>query len=115
MSLSTLRHIAITCPKLESLQCRIEPLSLIPEYTVPTTEALFHGLRTLSVGNSSPHPDSKKLYLIARHLDLLFPHLETINTSKEHNGRQWVVVNELVKMCQTARMDERYRASIMPT
>ncbi|KAF8801988.1 hypothetical protein BYT27DRAFT_7146823 [Phlegmacium glaucopus] len=117
ISLSTLRHIAITCPKLESLQCRIKPLSLIPEYTVPTTgtEALFHGLRTLSVGNSSPHPDSKKLYLIARHLDLLFPHLETINTSEEHNGEQWVVVNELVKMCQTARMDERYRASIMPT
>ncbi|KAF8801979.1 hypothetical protein BYT27DRAFT_7308374, partial [Phlegmacium glaucopus] len=117
ISLSTLRHIAIACPKLESLRCCINPLSLIPEYTVPTTEALFHGLRTLSVGNLSPHwqPDSKKLYLIACHLDRLFPHLETINTSEEHNGEQWVVVNELVKMCQKARMDERFRASMMPT
>ena len=115
ISLSTLRHIAITCPKLESFQCRIEPLSLIPEYTVPTSKILSHGLRTLSVGNSAPLPDSKKLYLIARHLDLLFPHLETITPSEKHNAKQWAVVNELVKMCQMVRMDERYRQSLSCT
>lgn len=114
ISWSTLRHIAITCPKLQSLQCRIKPLSLIPKYTVQTTEALFHGLRTLSIGNSFPDLHSNELYLIARHLDLLFPHLETITTF-EHNAEAepWIVVNELVKMCQTARMDERYRVSAM--
>ena len=114
ISWSTLRHIAITCPKLQSLQCRIKPLSLIPKYTVPTTEVLFHGLQTLSVGNSFPDLHSNELYLIARHLDLLFPHLETITTF-EHDTKAepWIVVNELVKMCQTARIDERYRASAM--
>lgn len=109
ISLPTLRHIAKTYPKLESFQCRIEPLSQIPEYPVPTTDALSHGLRTLSVGNSSPLPNAKRLHLIARHLYLLFPHLETINTSEEHNAEQWVIVDELVKMCQTARMDDMNR------
>ena len=115
VSLSALRHVALTCPKLEIFQCRIKALSLIPEYTAPTTEILFHGLRTLSVGNSPLHPDSKKLYLIARHLDLLFPHLERIASSGRNDGDQWIVVDELVKMCQTARMDERYRTSITST
>ena len=112
ISLPTLRRVAEICPKLELFQCNIQSLALIPEYTVPTTETLFHGLRTLSIGNLCPHPDSKKLYLIARHLDLLFPHLEKITTSEGHNAEQWVVVDELVKMCQTARMDERYRLSL---
>jgi hypothetical protein len=104
-----LRRVAGTCPKLESFQCRINSLSLIPEYTVPTTEALSHGLQWLSVGNSSPLFDTKRLSLIARHLYLLFPNLKTINTSEEHNAEQWVIVDELVKMCQTARVDDMNR------
>ena len=109
ISWSTLRHIAITCPKLQSLQCRIKPLSPIPEYS--TTEALFHGLRTLSVGNSSWDLQSNKHHLIARHLDHLFPHLETITTFNHRAGaaEPWIAVDELIKMCQTARMDQRYR------
>ncbi|KAF8801992.1 hypothetical protein BYT27DRAFT_7173549 [Phlegmacium glaucopus] len=112
ISLFTLRHVAETCLKLESFQCRIESLSRIPEYTVPTTGALSHGLRLLSVGNSSPLSNTKQLKLIARHLYLLFPHLETISTSEEHNAEQWAIVDELVKMCQTARMDDSNRPSI---
>lgn len=116
ISWSNLRHIAIRCPKLRSLQCRIKPQSLIPNYTDPAaveaSEALFHGLRTISLGNSSPDLHSNKHHLIARHLDLLFPHLETITTF-EHNDAEaepWIVVHELVKMCQAARVDERHRA-----
>jgi len=113
ISLPTLRHVAETCPRLEIFQTRIERLSLIPEYSVPTTEALSHGLQVLSVGNSSPHPDSnldsKKLYLIARHLYLLFPNLETINTFPEYNAEQWVDVDRWVKGFQTARIDDMNR------
>ena len=110
VSWSTLRHVAITCPKLQSLQCRIKPLSPMPEYS--TAEALFHGLRTLSVGNSSWDLQSNnKHHLIARHLDHLFPHLETITTfNHSAEAEPWNAVDELVKMCQTARMDQRYRA-----
>ena len=109
ISLPTLRHVAETCPRLEIFQTRIEPLSLVPEYSVPTTEALSHGLQVLSVGNSSPHPDSKKLYLIARHLYLLFPNLETINTFPEYNAEQWVDIDRWVKGFQTARIDDMNR------
>ena len=75
---------------------------------------LIHGLQTLSVGNSFSDLHSKEFYLIARHLDLLFPHLEMITTfGPNAEAEPWNVVNELVKMCQTVRMDERYRASVM--
>jgi len=105
ISLPTLRHVAKTCPKLESFQCYINPLSPVPEYSIPTDVGLSHGLRTLSVGSSFPLPVPKKLgYLIARHLYLLFPNIETIRTS-EHDGELWVTVDEFVKIFQTACMD----------
>jgi hypothetical protein len=107
ISLPTLRHVAKTCPKLESFQCYIDSLSPI---SIPTDVGLSHGLRTLSVGSSFPHPVAKRVgCLIARHLYLLFPKLETIKNSEEHNAELWVNVDELVKMCQTARMDDLNR------
>jgi len=122
ISLPTLRHIAKTCPKLESFQCYIDSFSRVPEYSIPTDVGLSHGLRTLSVGNSLPPghvppPDNffpppvpKKLgYLIARHLYLLFPKLETIRTSEGHDGELWVIVDEFVKIFQTVRMDDLNR------
>ena len=118
ISLPTLRHVAKTCPKLESFQCyiMIDPHSPIPEYSIPTNAGLSHGLRTLSVGSSSssfPGPlpvDKKAGYLIARHLYLLFPKLETIKTSsEEHDAELWASVDEFVKIFQTARMDDLNR------
>jgi hypothetical protein len=110
ISLPTLRHVAKTCPKLESFQCYIDPLSSVPEYSIPTDVGLSHGLRTLSVGSSFPHPVAKQLgYLIARHLYLLFPKLKTIKNSEEHNAELWISVDEFVKIFQTARMDDLNR------
>ena len=110
ISLPTLRHVAKTCPKLESFQCYIDPLSPVPEYSIPTDVGLSHGLRTLSVGSSFPPPVAKKLgYLIARHLYLLFPKLDAIRTSEGHDAELWVIVDEFVKMFQTARMDDLNR------
>ena len=112
VSLSTLRRVAESCPKLEKFQCHIQsdPDS-IPQYPIPATDALSHGLRMLSVGNSSLLPNTKQLYLIARHLYLLFPDLEAINTSEEDNTEQWATIDEFVKMFQTARMDDMNRPS----
>lgn len=110
ISLPTLRHVAKTCPKLESFQCYIDPLSPVPEYSIPTDVGLSHGLRILSVGSFFPLPFVKKLgYLIARHLYLLFPNLETIRTSGGHDAELWVDVDDFVKIFQTARMDDLNR------
>jgi hypothetical protein len=112
ISLPTLRHVAKTCPKLESFQCYIDPLSPVPEYSssIPTDVGLSHGLRILSVGSFFPLPFAKKLgYLIARHLYLLFPDLETIRTSGGHDAELWVDVDDFVKIFQTARMDDLNR------
>ena len=117
ISLPTLRHVAKTCPKLESFKCYIDSRSPIPEYSIPTNVGLSHGLRILSVGSSFPlqvpaSPGAKQLeldYLIARHLYLLFPKLETINTSEEHDAELWATVDKFVKMFQTARMDDLNR------
>jgi len=116
ISLPTLRHVAKACPKLESFQCHIQSLTSVPEYPVPTNVGLSHGLRKLSVSNPFPSPaettgTGKQLYLIARHLYLLFPNLETINASEGHSdavNALWATVDE-VKMFQTARMDDLYR------
>ena len=116
ISLPTLRHVAETCPRLEIFQTRIEPLYLIPEYDVPTTEALSHGLRTLSMGNSSLHMDFDDLYLIARHLYLLFPNLTTINsTFPEYNAEQWSDLDRWMKVFQTARIDDMNRRPVLIT
>ena len=110
ISLPTLRHVARTCPKLESFQCYIDSFSPVPEYSIPTDLGLSHGLRILSVGSSFPLPVVKLLgYLIARHLYLLFPKLETIDISEEHNAELWGTVDNFVKMFQTARMDDLNR------
>ena len=113
ISLRTLRHVAKTCPKLESFQCFIDPLFPVPEYSIPTNAGLSHGLRILSVG-AFPGPlplDNLKQagYLIARHCYLLFPQLETIKASEEHNAELWATVDEFVKIFQTARMDDLNR------
>lgn len=114
ISLSTLRHVAKTCPKLESFQCYIDCLSPVPEYSISTDAGLSHGLQTLSVGSKFPlsiaNPLAKRRdYLIARHLYLLFPDLETISTFEEHDAVLWVVVNDFVKIFQTARQDDLNR------
>ena len=110
ISLHTLRCVAQTCPKLETFQCHIESLSLIPKYPIPTNAGISHGLRKLSVtaGDCFPISD-KRLYDIARHLYLLFPNLETIDTPEEHNAAQWVMIGDYVKMFQTARLDDLNR------
>jgi len=111
ISLPTLRHVAKICPKLESIQCYINPLYPVPEYSIPTDVGLSHGLRILSVG-TFPLPVAKQLgYLIARHLYLLFPKLETIRTfnGQLEDAELWVIVDEFVKIFQTARLDDLNR------
>jgi hypothetical protein len=108
VSLFTLRHVAESFPNLETFQCHIHSPDSVPEYPIPTTDALSHELQTLSLGSSPTVPEAKH-YLVARHLYLLFPYLKTINTPEKHNAEMWASVDGFVNMFQTARMDDMNR------
>ncbi|KAF8801996.1 hypothetical protein BYT27DRAFT_7014767, partial [Phlegmacium glaucopus] len=105
--LSDLLDIAEACPMLESLECCISTLPPIPEYPVPTSKALSHGLQVLFIANDPTSPwDFKQLLLVARHLYLLFPRLQTIDNVEGPNAEQWVRIHDLVKMFQTIHKDD---------
>ena len=110
--LSGLLDIAKAFPMLESLQCCIDKLSPIPQYPIPTTSALSHGLQTLIIANNpTSHWDFNELLLVTRHLYLMFPNIQTIDNVEGPKAEQWVCVRELVEMFQTIHKDDLYRFS----
>ena len=107
ISLSGLLDIAEACPMLKSLQCCIDTLPPIPEYSTPTTKALSHGLQSLFVANKPTSTwDFNQLLLVARHLYLAFPRLQTIDSMEGSNAEQWVRILDLIKMFQVIRQDD---------
>ena len=113
ISLSGLLDIAEACPMLESLHCCIDTLPPIPEYSIPTTKALSHGLlKSLFIDNNPASVwDFNQILLVARHLYLTFPCLQTINSVAGPNAEQWVRIRDQVKMFQVIREDDVYRFS----
>jgi len=110
--LSGLLDIAEACPMLEFIQCCISTLLPTLHYSIPTTKALSHGLQKLSIANNPTSLwDFNQLLLVARHLYLMFPHLQTIDNVEGPNGVQWVHIRDLVKMFQTIREDDMHRFS----
>ena len=112
ISLSGLLDIAEACPMLESLQCCVDTLPPIPEYSFPTSKALSHRLQSLFIANNPASLwDFNQLLLVARHFYLTFPYLQTIESVEGPNAEQWVRIRELVKMFQAIREDDMYRFS----
>jgi len=111
VSLSGLLNIAEACPMLESLHCCINTLPPIPQYSIPTTKALSHGLQILFVNNPTSLWDFNQLLLVARHLYLTFPRLQTIDTVDGPDAEQWLRVRDLIKTFQAIRADDVYRFS----
>ena len=115
VSLYDLLDIAEACPMLDILQCCMSTLpQQIPEYSVPAGQkVLSHGLQHLFVANHPTLPwDFNELLLVARHLYLLFPHLQTIYSVEGPKAEQWVRIRDLIKMFQTIRKDDVYRFSL---
>jgi hypothetical protein len=108
--LSGLLDIAEACPMLESLHCCIDTCLPIPKYSIPTTKSLSHGLKSLFVANNPTSLwDFNQLILVARHLYLIFPCIQTIDSVEGPNAEQWVRISDLVKMFQVIRQDDVYR------
>ena len=110
VSLPRLLDIAEACPMLKSLQCSIDTLSLIPECPIRATKALAHGLQTLTV-TSKPTLlyNFNQLLLVARHIYLVFPYIQTIDNMEGSNAdsaEQWVHIHDVVKMYQAIREDD---------
>ena len=109
ISLARLQVLAVACPNLASLRCKLKHLSNIPAPRDLPPIPFSHTLETLLIGNAEAHPDPQRVLDIARYLDFLFPHLKTIETISGQNEAQWMSIFSVVKVCQAVRLDERER------
>ncbi|KAF8869805.1 hypothetical protein BD779DRAFT_642864 [Infundibulicybe gibba] len=102
-----LRLLAQLCPHLTTLQLSLDTSGL-PEIT---GEPLTHGLQVLSVGDSSV----EDAYLVATHLDCLFPLLRTVETTRPASPpgspNDWRTVEKILRVCQAARSSDRKRTT----
>ena len=107
--LSELRTIAEACPDLQSLRCRLENLSDISNQ--PVSVPLSHPLETLTVGDTQPSLEFDLVLEVARYVDNLFPGIKEIKPLEDvaQNADQWRCVDKLVKLRQSARLDDRNR------
>ncbi|KAF8879793.1 hypothetical protein BD779DRAFT_1788782 [Infundibulicybe gibba] len=100
-----LRLLAQLCPRLKTLQLSLNTSGL-PEVA---GEPLTHGLEVLSVGDSQV----QDVYLVATHLDCLFPRLRTIfTTGPPGSPNDWKTVEKILRVCQAARSSDRKRTTL---
>ncbi|KAF8153358.1 hypothetical protein B0H34DRAFT_800570 [Crassisporium funariophilum] len=113
ISLAALCRIAYARPNLRSLQCRIEPLSSIPEFTVPALGISSNSLQTLSLIGDYSIPDTRQLLRVARYLYGLFPELKEIKGDESNeDSLQWSdLLYEMVHTCQITRGYDQLRQS----
>jgi len=108
ISLLTLRMIAENCPELRYLQTQLDVSTIPPSDTA--SAALCHKLGVLSMASSLRFSSTtlQSQVHVARHLDSMFPYLESIKTHFGFNTG-WLEIYELVKLCQDVRRDEAKR------
>ena len=101
ISLSTLRIIAENCPELRRLHVRLDTSAIPPFDSDSSRKSLAHKLEDLTVGRERDHPSITQTCQIqmARHLNFIFPYLESIQVQDE----SWSGIRELVKLCQDLR------------
>ena len=108
ISLSVLRIIAENCSDLRRLEIQLDT-STIPPFDDIFSKSVHHNLEVLIVmgpGDPEDHqPDvitetmQESQIQMARHLDLIFPYLKTI----EVQDKKWSWISKLVKLCQDVR------------
>ena len=107
ISLSTLRIIAENCPELRHLSIRLDT-STNPPFDI-SSKSLRHNLEVLNqsvLAEVNPSDAITRTTLerqiqVARHLDLIFPYLKSINAQRDDTT--WSSIRDLVKLCQDAR------------
>ncbi|KAF9000284.1 hypothetical protein BDQ17DRAFT_684966 [Cyathus striatus] len=115
VKLDVLRDIADSCPRLESLQLKLD-ISTLPQIPGDSGAmfALRHGLRRLMVESSTGTADSRAQKQIARYLNVLFPYLKTVAclASEGPVAEIWNEVNELISLLRLVKEDDRARGAV---
>lgn len=112
MSLSSLRCFVLHCPDLSLIQA---PINIAPDEMPILIAAgddvlhLKHKLAFLSVGSmvTPQHP-----LIVARYINMLFPHLQMLDTHEGLNEQHWKQIFDFVNLCQSVREDDRKRFSV---
>jgi len=108
VSLSTLTRIAENCPELHHLHIQLDT-SYIP-HSDTFSKSLHHNLGYLTMGGAHPPSISTQTMLecqieVARHLDLIFPYLRSIDVQSDDVF--WSGIRDLVHLCQKAVLSRR--------
>ena len=110
ITIPTLRTLALSCPLLNTLETNIN-LDDIPPINSTRGYALSHSLKILSAGdNGTTIQNSQVLLLVARHLNILFPHVK-VTTHERYNVEQWLQIGEFVEVFQAVRKDDADRGA----
>lgn len=114
ISLSDLRHLAISCPHLSSLRSTILlDLNNLPVYKIGRAAdvALHHKLETLSVGSANgPAWNWMQYCTAARHLFALFPAVKIqAQVHPGWNPVRWMTIRDTLRMYQTVCLDNKAR------
>ena len=108
--------MAESFPNLISFQSRIVALvesnTQVYEPSKAAANVLSHDLEILSVGNSFPNLNPKKVLDVARHIFALFPKLKEIRTHKGQNEDQWDYIHSLVQVFQGVCLDSTTHLSL---
>ncbi|KAF8079105.1 hypothetical protein FPV67DRAFT_1663755 [Lyophyllum atratum] len=102
LTLSGLRILAESCPKLLYLQASLE----IGSPNLLDGDVLSHGLKEILVSSQDILKDKA---LLARHLDRIFPSLFVEATQDSADAKGWREVDAFLLMFQGIREDERIR------
>ena len=103
ISLSNLRIIAENCPELRVLDIELD-IDTIPPFDDISSKILCHELEVLvlrGVHQPIAQISLERQIQTARHLDLIFPYVNSINWDAQ--DRIWSGICDLVKLCQDAR------------
>ena len=110
LTIPTLRVLALSCPLLNTLETNIS-LDDIPPINPTRGDALSHPLKVLSAGdNGTTIQNARVLLLVARHLNILFPHVK-VTTHESYNAEQWLQIGEFVEVLQAVQKDDADRGS----
>jgi hypothetical protein len=110
ITIPTLRILALSCPLLNILETNIS-LDDIPPIDSTMGYTLSHPLKVLSAGdNGITNQNFRVLLLIARHLNILFPHVK-VTTHESLNTEQWLQIGEFVEVFQAVRKDDADRGA----